>query len=295
MRITSAMISQFVANAHSAAKAATYDPQLRIATGRRVVNPSDDMVASERILDLDRALTELGGMERVRGSVQNDLDQADDILGDMADLVTEAHTLAIQLSNDTVTADERADALVRLDTMLETLYGHANHRTADGRYLFNGIDDQNPPYADLGAGMTFVGTNANRTVEIAPGMFEQSTTDAAGVFDASGVEGTLKAFQAALRDNPDDASLVRDRIGELADQIHHFGGARSAVGHRLVALQHAEDTTLDLELHYLTERSGLRDVDLATEITNLTMAQNSLTAVLETTKRFMQMNLSNFL
>ena len=294
MRITSAMISRFVNNAHNNAKQATYDPQVKITTGRRIMMPSDDLPAANRILDLDRALEELRGMERVRGMVRSDLEQADSMMGDTADLLTDAHTLAIQMSNDSIGPDERADAATRIQTMIDTIYSYANHQRADGRYLFNGTDDQNPPYGEDAAGNKFFqGTNQNRTVELAPGMNITTTITAAETFENSGVIATLEAFQTALTNN--DADGIRAAIDELDGQISDFGNMRGRIGHRLNALDDATDISLDLELQYLSERSDLRDVDLAAEVTNLAMAENTLMAVLETTKRFMAMNLKNFL
>jgi len=297
MRITSAMINHFVSNALSSAKAATYDPQMKIATGRRVLNPSDDLVATNRILDLDHALTELDGMERIRNMVQSDLDQADSLMGDITEMLTEAHTLGIQMGSDGVSPKEREDAAARIESMIETLAGYANHQRADGRYLFNGVDDQNPPFVKVGDEWQFQNTTANRTVEVAPGLSVQ-TTLTAEVFDASGVFDTLRALQNELEapaDPSQQAQNIRVAVDQLSTQISAFGSEQSKIGHRLNGLQQAETTALDMELRFLSERADLRDVDLVAEITNLSMADNALSLVMETSKRFMSMNLKSLL
>lgn len=297
MRITNAMVNHFVANAHSTAKAATFDPQLKVATGRRIINPSDDLVAAERISHLDRAMGQLEVFGRTRETVRNNLEQADNIMSDVANLGTEAFELAVQLSNDSVGPEERAAAFTRLEGMLDTFVGLANHQRPDGSYLFNGIDDQNPPYNEFDQ---FVGSEVNRQVEMAPGIVQASTVTASDAFVDTGLDGALKGFLDAV--NVDlglgevpNAEDIRTAVDALGESVKKIGNVRGRLGHRMASMDSADALGLDLEYQYLTERSQLRDADLATEFTNLSSSQTALQAVFETTKRFMQMNLGSFL
>lgn len=118
----------------------------QIASGRRVVNPSDDPQAAARAVGVDqsRAVTQQYADARV--SARNSLSQTESILNSVSDAVTSAKTLLIQASSDTLSDADRESVASDLRGIYETMIGQANATDGNGRYLFGGYADNAPPF-----------------------------------------------------------------------------------------------------------------------------------------------------
>lgn len=118
----------------------------QMASGRRVVNPSDDPQAAARAVGVDqsRAVTQQYADARV--SARNSLSQTESILNSVSDAVTSAKTLLIQASSDTLSDVDRESIASDLRGIYETMIGQANATDGNGRYLFGGYADSAPPF-----------------------------------------------------------------------------------------------------------------------------------------------------
>ncbi len=292
MRITDGLALRFVQSSMAAGRAAGYDPMLRIATGRQILRPVDDPVSADRIAQLDQRLAGLDRMNVARERLRTDLSLADSVLQAAADAVSDAHEMAIRMSNDSMGPDERAAAAQGVRDLIKRVSDLLNTQTADGRYLFAGTADDQPAY-DTTTG-AYLGSTGNRQVEIAPGTMVDGAINGDQLFGSpSDLLATLDAFATALETN--DVTGIRDSIDNLEAQVHVVAQAQATVGFRLNGLDNAEDMVSQLELQWLGERSALKDVDLTTEITSLSAADTAYNAVLETSKRFLSMSLGRFL
>ena len=79
----------------------------QIASGRRVVNPSDDPQAASRAVGVDQAKAATEQYSDSRISARNSLSQSESILNSISDAVTSAKTLLIQASSDTLSDVDR--------------------------------------------------------------------------------------------------------------------------------------------------------------------------------------------
>jgi flagellar hook-associated protein 3 FlgL len=118
----------------------------QMASGRRVVNPSDDPQAAARAVGVDqsRAVTQQYADARV--SARNSLSQTESILNSVSDAVTSAKTLLIQASSDTLSDVDRESIASEMRGIYETMIGQANATDGNGRYLFGGYADNAPPF-----------------------------------------------------------------------------------------------------------------------------------------------------
>ncbi|SHM27098.1 flagellar hook-associated protein FlgL [Vreelandella subglaciescola] len=118
----------------------------QMASGRRVVNPSDDPQAASRAVGVDqsRAVTQQYADSRI--SARNSLSQTESILNSVSDAVTSAKTLLIQASSDTLSDVDRESIASELHGVYETMIGQANATDGNGRYLFGGYADNAPPF-----------------------------------------------------------------------------------------------------------------------------------------------------
>lgn len=118
----------------------------QIASGRRVVNPSDDPQAASRAVGVDQAKAVTEQYSDARISARNSLSQTESILNSVSDAVTSAKTLLIQASSDTLSDVDRESIASELKGVYETMLGQANATDGNGRYLFGGYKDNAPPF-----------------------------------------------------------------------------------------------------------------------------------------------------
>jgi len=118
----------------------------QIASGRRVVNPSDDPQAASRAVGVDQAKAVTQQFMDSRVSARNSLAQTESILNSVSDAVTSAKTLLIQASSDTLSDVDRESIASELKGVYETMIGQANATDGNGRYLFGGYADNAPPF-----------------------------------------------------------------------------------------------------------------------------------------------------
>ncbi|PKG53940.1 MULTISPECIES: flagellar hook-associated protein FlgL [Halomonadaceae] len=118
----------------------------QIASGRRVVNPSDDPQAASRAVGVDQSKAVTQQYADARVSARNSLSQTESILNSVSDAVTSAKTLLIQASSDTLSDVDRESIASELKGVYETMLGQANATDGNGRYLFGGYKDNAPPF-----------------------------------------------------------------------------------------------------------------------------------------------------
>lgn len=131
----------------------------QIASGRRVVNPSDDPQAAARTVGVQQAKALDEQYARARVSVRNTLSQEESTLSSTSDAIARAKTLLVQAGNGTL-SDANRDAISKeLQGIYESLIGQANSTDGNGHYLFGGYQDSSPPFQkDAATGkVTYVG------------------------------------------------------------------------------------------------------------------------------------------
>ncbi|MGM0702828.1 MAG: flagellar hook-associated protein FlgL [Pseudomonadota bacterium] len=140
----------------------------QIASGRRVVNPSDDPQDASRAVGVSqaKAITEQFADSRV--SARNSLAQGESVLNSVSDAITSAKTLLVQASSDTLSDADRESVASELRGIYETVIGQANATDGNGRYLFGGYQDSSPPFVqdDAAGGIVYAGDGNDREQRI---------------------------------------------------------------------------------------------------------------------------------
>lgn len=118
----------------------------QIASGRRVVRPSDDPQAASRAVQVDQSLAVTEQHEATRVGARNALAQEESVLNSVSDGVTRAKTLLVQAASDTLGDADRESVASELRGVREALLGQANATDGNGRYLFGGYQDSSEPF-----------------------------------------------------------------------------------------------------------------------------------------------------
>ncbi|KAF0810577.1 flagellar hook-associated protein FlgL [Alcanivorax sp. S71-1-4] len=139
----------------------------QIASGRRVVNPSDDPQAASRAVRVAQSQALTQQFTDARVTARNALSQEESVLNSVGDAIASARTLVLQAVNGTLADADRDSVASELRGIYETVLGQANATDGNGRYLFGGYRDSSPPFVRDPAGdVQYVGDTRTREQRI---------------------------------------------------------------------------------------------------------------------------------
>lgn len=140
--------------------------QQQIATGRRLLTPSDDPIASGRALELKESLARITQFDRNSTIARNRLSHEEASLKDVNNVLQRVRELAIQANNGSQSNESRSQIAVEMRRHLDALTQLANQRDGSGRYLFAGNMDATEPVARSGTSFTYNGDQGQRLIQI---------------------------------------------------------------------------------------------------------------------------------
>ncbi|AVI61818.1 flagellar hook-associated protein FlgL [Halomonas sp. GFAJ-1] len=181
----------------------------QIASGRRVVNPSDDPQAASRAVGVDQAKAVTQQYADSRVSARNSLAQTESILNSVSDAVTSAKTLLIQASSDTLSDVDRQSIASELKGIYETMIGQANATDGNGRYLFGGYADNAPPFVkDADGNVQYKGDSNAREQRVDASRLMPVTENGKSIFQS--VPSGAGYIAEAVKTNVADGESVRN-------------------------------------------------------------------------------------
>jgi len=124
----------------------------QIASGKRVVRPSDDPQAASRAVGVSQSLATNAQQSDSRVTVRNSLSQEESVLDSVSDALTRAKELMIQAGNGTLSDADRQSQASELRGVYEALLGQANSTDGNGSYLFGGYKDSSAPFGKNDSG-----------------------------------------------------------------------------------------------------------------------------------------------
>lgn len=151
----------------------------QIASGQRVMRPSDDPQAASRAVQVSQAQAITSQYTDSRVSARNALSMEESVLNSVGDAVTSAKTLMLEAANGTLSNADRASIASQLQGIYETVLGQANATDGNGRYLFGGYQDRSMPFVMSGGAVTYTVTDPNRDTS------RQQQIDASRLMDVS--------------------------------------------------------------------------------------------------------------
>lgn len=122
--------------------------QEQIASGKRILRPSDDPVGSTQAMVFRRQLSNLNRFSDVIQTSRRLLDSAAVALEDASGVVTEARAILIEGMNGTKTPTERRLLADQLSLIRDRMIDIANTKSGE-RYLFGGTSTQVKPYESV--------------------------------------------------------------------------------------------------------------------------------------------------
>jgi flagellar hook-associated protein 3 FlgL len=217
MRLSSLQIFQQGISAITAQQSRLTDTQQQLATGKRILTPSDDPAAASRILDISEDLRLLDQYARNGNMAQAQLSQEELVLADVGTLLQRVRELVVQANNATQSPESRRSIGTEISARSDELQALANTRDSNGEYIFAGFQADTQPFTRQGS-VTYNGDAGQRFLQLGSGSrvavrdsgidVFMSSLSGNGVFDVkpgSVNSGTLVAGSSTV-----DGSFLRD-------------------------------------------------------------------------------------
>jgi flagellar hook-associated protein 3 FlgL len=259
------------------------------STGLRVQHPWDDPGVTAPIVGhrLSQSRNEALGVTAQRAD--DEIQATDAALGGLTEVLTRAHQLAIQMSNDSYGAADRAISSEEVRALFRDSIGLLNTRVGN-RYVFAGFQDDQPAFDQGGV---YQGDSGVRQVEAFNGVMQ--TVALRGDVVATGANGgpdwlgTLSALETAM--NTNDVDGIRATLNQIDSGIEHLSTNRAQLGAASNTLGVAVTTARETVDNEKANISRLSEADIFESATKLALAQRALEAALTASARSFDLTL----
>ncbi|WP_395502385.1 flagellar hook-associated protein FlgL [Ectopseudomonas mendocina] len=304
MRITNSQITSMMHNSMNASSAELGKLMQQMATNKRLLLPSDDPIASVRVLRVQREESSLEQFRKNIANVSGSLSTQEANLKSTSDAMLNVRDLLLWAANGSNTSEDLSAMAGELSIIEDTIFSFANVRDEEGRYLFSGTLSDTPALAFDTATQTYsvTGNDKHRQAAVANGVLVDENVTAASIFGAGvGVLNELRGLISTLQDPALDATdpavrqQIVDTLGALDEAHGRVMGSITELGGRQNALTLLTDSNEDVSLVNQKIEGELSRLDYAGATIDLNDYQLALGATQKTYLKINQMSLFSLL
>jgi len=218
MRISTLQIFNIANKGMADANRSMIRTQEQLSSGLRVLNPSDDPVASTKIMQLS---SEISNIEQYRKNIniaENNLVLEESSITSVSNLLQRIQELAVQAGNTaTLSTNEYSALASEVDARLDEMENILNSQNANGDYIFGGYKSTQAPFVgNAASGFEYRGDDGQQLIKIANNTTIQASDSGKSIFvDVVSAENTVNTYtsSANLSDPP-----IRVSVGQITDQ-----------------------------------------------------------------------------
>jgi len=192
--------------------------QQQLSTGQRVITPSDDPVASLKILELNDELARIDQYSKNIDSADNTLQQQEGILNGVIEILDRIKELTIQGGNTAVNTKVEYSAMAtEIEGRLEELVALANSKDASGDYIFAGFKGDTQPFeGSVESGFIYQGDDGQRRIKISNSSSVTVSDSGRDIFmDIPSTKNTVTTYAG---DSNKSIPPLSVSIGNIVDQ-----------------------------------------------------------------------------
>ena len=274
--------------------------QQQLATGERILAPSDDPAAATQAMQLEQIIETTKQYQRNANYAESKLSLEETVLVEVGNILQRVRELAVRANNDTLSAGDRTAIAAEVRSVQKDLVQLANTQDANGEYIFSGFKSATIPFSDDGAGnFTYNGDQGQRALQI--GDNRQVTIgdsgdqvfmrvdDGAGGF--SSMFDVLYEFATDLEANaPNTATLTK-----LDSALDNVLTVRASIGARMNSIENQRGANDSFSLLMEENRSKLRDLDYAEAVSRFEQQMLALQASQQSFIKIEGLSLFNYL
>ncbi|MCQ2032015.1 flagellar hook-associated protein FlgL [Stutzerimonas zhaodongensis] len=296
MRISNAQITAMMHGSMNTSSEKLGKLMQQMATGERMLLPSDDPISAVRVLRIQRDEATLTQYRTNIANVSGNLSKQEANLKAASDTMLNVRDLLLWAANGSNTSADLAAIANEMGNLERTILSFANVRDEEGRYLFSGTLSDRPAITFDAATQSYqlTGNDQYRQAAVANGVLVEENVTAAQVFGAGvGMLNELNALVKLLADPALDANdpavqaSITATLNSLDKTHGDLLGAVSELGGRQNTLTLLSNSNEDVSLVNKKIEGQLSQLDYATASIDLNNYQLSLQA---TQKTYLKIN-----
>ncbi|WP_019141184.1 flagellar hook-associated protein FlgL [Noviherbaspirillum massiliense] len=274
--------------------------QQQIATGRRILAPSDDPVGSARALEISQSQSVNTQYGVNRQNVKDALNLVESNLGSVTTLLQDAKTAVIQAGNGAFSDADRNSIAIDLKEQLDQLVSLANARDGLGNYMYSGYKSDTQPFTRTAAGATYIGDSGQQMVQVDGSRQIAMNVTGDTVFGTGTPQDVFKTLNdlVTLLQTPGTAGLTAGldtAHGNIDKALDNVLTVRASVGARLKEIESLDNLGTDVDLQYSDALSTIQDLDYAKAASDLTQQKITLDAAQQTFVQISKLSLFNYI
>lgn len=290
MRVTNKIIAAQIKDTISKNTRRLQESQASIASGKRILKPSDDPVSTTQAIKQRVQIDRIDQFIRNIDDGLSFLNHTDAVLGEVRSRLVHAKEIALAQANSTADASTRASAAKEVSVILEDVVSLANTEFSR-RFIFAGRKTQTQPFQLEAETVTYRGDEG--TVRRQIGFHETIQTNIAGSDVFPKIFEALINLREALQQN--DQAAIETTLADLDANIETTLNTQADVGARVNRLETQKERMEEAKIKIGEILSDAEDVALAEAITEFSLKQTALMAALQSAAKMVQPSLLNFL
>lgn len=275
--------------------------QTQIATGSKILAPSDSASGWQQLAGLKRAGADDGAYGANIKTAQALLAETEGALDSVATQLQRAKAFAVRANSETMSPEARATILKDVEAIIADLLGVANTTDSRGHPLFGGAANDAAFARQADGSISYVGTGEAAPIPVGEGVDMAATETGARAFGGiAGVNGEtdmfaiLTAFAAALQPDAADGG-IDTALTDLDAALAHVDTTRASIGARAFRLDLEAERLTDADIAREATRSGIEDVDTSETIAQLQKTLTILQATQASFSKLTSMSLFDYL
>lgn len=276
----------------------------QISTGRRILSPSDDPVASARVQDLSQQQSVNKQFGTNRQNAESALAFMDSTLAGVTELMQDAKTLIVAAGNGSYTNSDRGAVATELRGRFEQLLALANSTDESGNYIFSGYQIGTPAFAKTANGAQYQGDQGQRLVQVDSARKMAVNESGQNIFQKDGndifaaLTQAIRVLETAVV-TPADQTALTVGLATANDSVdaalENVLTTRASIGSRLREIESFNTVGSAKDLNLSETISNLQDLDYNEAISTLTKQQAILQAAQKTFSTVADLSLFNYL
>ncbi|GAL14322.1 flagellar hook-associated protein FlgL [Vibrio astriarenae] len=281
MRVSTNQYSQMMSSSLNNNSLGLNKLMQQMATGKRVLLPSDDPMAATRVMSLGRQQAAIGQYQSNIDAADLALKSQETYLSNGVDVILQMRDLMLWAGNDTNGSDEREAIASELEQLQDTLVSLINAKDENGKYIFSGNEVNTKPLdRDEEGNWVYNGDEGIREVVIGDGVTVKLNVNAGDMFFSGDVDlfNQLDNLIEELRDpnfSPADSDVLENSINILDQALGNVTGEITNQGVRQNTLTTMSDGHSEVELfnnHLIGQLEDLDYADAMIEFNNYLLA-----------------------
>lgn len=197
------------------AQDAVNNTQLQVSSGKRVLTPSDDPIASSKILQLQQDIAQRDRFDLNMTLGENRLSLEEATLSSITEQLTRIQELTIAAGAGSLTLEDRQAIAAEVEEMEDSLAELFNTRDASGDFIFAGFKGSTQPFQRQDNGRyEYKGDEGQRYLDIANSVKVPTGDNGKELF--VDVKSAKNTFQALL--NPLNTGSIQVNAGFVTDE-----------------------------------------------------------------------------